>query len=48
MDEALAEEGDIEDGAVTENVERCQEVLIKYLVKNLRNERKTQFWRRNR
>ena len=28
MDEALAEEGDIEDEAVTENVERCQEVLM--------------------
>ena len=28
MDEALAEEGDIEDEAVTENVERCQERLM--------------------
>ena len=28
MDEALAEEGDIEDEAVTENVERCQEILM--------------------
>ena len=28
MDEALAEEGDIEGEAVTENVERCQEVLM--------------------
>ena len=28
MDEALAEEGDIEDEAVTENVERCQEALM--------------------
>ena len=28
MDEALAEEGDIEDEAVTENVERCQKVLM--------------------
>ena len=28
MDDALAEEGDIEDEAVTENVERCQEVLM--------------------
>ena len=28
MDEVLAEEGDIEDEAVTENVERCQEVLM--------------------
>ena len=27
-DEALAEEGDIEEEAVTENVERCQEVLM--------------------
>ena len=28
MDEALAKEGDIEDEAVTENVERCQEILM--------------------
>ena len=28
MDEALAEEGDMEDEAVTKNVERCQEVLM--------------------
>ena len=28
MDEALAEEGDIEDEAVTENIERCQEILM--------------------
>ena len=28
MDEALAEEGDIEDEAVTENVELCQEILM--------------------
>ena len=28
MDDALAEEGDIADEAVTENVERCQEVLM--------------------
>ena len=28
MDEALAEEGDIEDDAVTENVERCPKVLM--------------------
>ena len=28
MDEAFVEEGDIEDEAVTENVEQCQEVLM--------------------
>ena len=28
MDEALADESDIEDEAVTENVERCQEILM--------------------